>query len=162
MIIERDKISEDMMSVENCPLCDNKATYKVVDYGRAKMFDCPQCNVFVVSAGVEKKLPELDQNLINRLSLNSSKCPVNRVFHIHNDELSNIIAHYVPELKRGWVKHIFTQPLDYLFQKNLYFLYHVPSPFWSQCPGAAIPASWIALRLPTLSADVPSFLAMAP
>jgi hypothetical protein len=98
MIIERDKISEDMMSVENCPLCDTEATYKVVDYGKAKMFDCPQCSVFVVSAGVEKKLPELDQNLINRLSLNSSKCPAGRVFHIHNDELSNIIAHYVPEL----------------------------------------------------------------
>lgn len=86
------------MPVENCPLCNNEATYKVVDYGRAKKFDCPQCNLFVVSAGVEKKLLELDQNLINKLSLNSSKCPDDLVFHIHNDELSNIIAHYVPEL----------------------------------------------------------------
>jgi len=86
------------MSVQNCLLCDNEATYKVVDYGRAKMFVCPQCNIFVVSAGVEKQLPELDQKLINKLSLNSSKCPDDRVLHIHNDELSNIIAHCVPEL----------------------------------------------------------------
>jgi len=86
------------MPIQNCLLCDNEATYKVVDDGRAKMFDCPQCNVFVVSGNVEKQLPELDQDLINKLSLVSSMCPNGQVFYIHNDDLLNIVAHCVIEL----------------------------------------------------------------
>jgi hypothetical protein len=98
MTTERDKIPEDIMPVQNCMLCNNESSYKVIDHGRAKMFDCPQCNVFVVSEDVEGKLLELNQRLINKLSMYSSKCPNDQVFHIHSDELSNIFAHCVPEL----------------------------------------------------------------
>lgn len=86
------------MPIQNCLLCNSESSCNFIDYGRAKMFNCPQCNVFVVSEDVERKLLELNQGLINKLSLYSSKCPNDQVFHIHSDELSNIVAHCVPEL----------------------------------------------------------------
>ena len=98
MTAECDKISEDILPIQNCLLCNSELLCKVIDNGKAKMFNCPQCNVFVVNEDVERKLLELNQSLINKLSSYSSKCPNDQVFHIHSDELSNIVAHYVPEL----------------------------------------------------------------
>lgn len=86
---------------QNCPLCDNAASYKGVEFGRFKYFSCDVCTQFQISKGAEKRVGNSTANWRSNLSEMAKNTPENKLLLITLPDPSRkasegLVAEYHP------------------------------------------------------------------
>lgn len=82
---------------QNCPLCNNKATYERYDHGNYKNFKCKVCVSFGVSQDAEKILLESTQDFRKSFSKRTQ---------LSSDEFIYEIKTCIPEVCKAGIAHL--------------------------------------------------------
>lgn len=82
-----------------CPLCNTGAVYSFTDYGKYKMYRCPDCGIYEISVSAEKKVRNKAterRQQISTLSVNTPEGMILEIaFDISADE-NVVVCKYVP------------------------------------------------------------------
>jgi hypothetical protein len=85
-----------------CPLCDQPAIYELHDFDRRKLFKCPTCTVFCITADIEQ-YPEMKiEAYRKRFSEMAQHTPEGQVLELSSKGLK-LSAEYIPRSSR-WLQ----------------------------------------------------------
>jgi hypothetical protein len=60
---------------QNCPLCEQKATFNFGNFALDKYFNCPTCTQYIISTMAEEKLKSLSSSVRENLSKMAKNSP---------------------------------------------------------------------------------------
>lgn len=82
-----------------CPLCDTDAMYSFTDHGNYKMYRCPDCGIYEISVGAERKVRSMLPGQRIEISSQSITAPEGMMLEIRFDisaDLNAVVCTYVP------------------------------------------------------------------
>lgn len=82
-----------------CPLCNTGAVYRFTDHGNYKMYRCPDCGIYEVSVGAERKIRKMSPEKRLEISTLSVNTPEGMILEIAFDisaDANVVVCKYVP------------------------------------------------------------------
>lgn len=82
-----------------CPLCDTGAVYRFTDHDNYRMYRCPNCGIYEVSVGAERKIRKMSPEKrleFSSLSINAPEGMMLEIRYDINADANDVVCKYVP------------------------------------------------------------------